>query len=129
MSEVLEKRYAFNKVRHAVATKGTNSFGYLLSKIEVFANIRNSNKVNSLEGARQKYFFFEDKTVVRYYTHQEPNGLRGRPALSKFEGEICITDEELLMSNSEFYAICEEEYEIEKDAYEAYQQLKAQFEK
>jgi hypothetical protein len=125
MSEVLEKRYAINKVRHAVSGNGAASFGYLLKKIEEFAEIKNLNSITPFEGGRQKYFFLKGKTKVRYYLPLEPNGKSGRPSLDKVEGEFFITDDELLMTKAEYTAICKDE----QTAYETYLALKAQFEK
>jgi hypothetical protein len=125
MSEVLEKRYAINKVRHAVSNDSAAPFGYLLAKIEAFADIRNKKRIKPFEGVRQKYFFFEGVTKVRYYIPHDPIGKRGRPSQVKFEGELIITDEELLMTSPEYSNLCEDE----RASYETYLALKAQFEK
>jgi hypothetical protein len=122
-----DKRIEANKVvgsvRESIRKKEGNemkAYTYLLDKIEKFTYIRNSFQDTPYTYKRIKYLFVAGKTIVRFYVASESDGSTGRPAFNQLVGEITITDEELLMSKSEFQ-------EREQDAHDTYLLLKSQF--
>jgi hypothetical protein len=120
---------------------GNGEFTYWKQRILRYAEVKNALSPSPLNSYSTELFYYRGRTVVKYSTPKNLSGVKPKTGRLKpestYEGQVVITDDEIVMGLVEFVEHCKQLYlekaqendNEESEAFKTFLALKEEFNK